>query len=101
MPRASSNSVSNCHFSYVTLVSLKSTRLSGSTSETELRNLDGANSPGLATVAGCHVTSDPLALGHSVDIVRVRDIEDNLGIGPGCSTKNISRPTAERLSKQY
>lgn len=50
--------------------------------ERELRNVNGGNSPGLATIAGGHVASDTATLGEGVDVVRVSHIEDNLGVGP-------------------
>ena len=51
--------------------------------ERELRNVNGGDSPGLTTVAGGHVTSHAVTLGQCVDVVRVSDIEDDLGIDPG------------------
>ena len=50
--------------------------------ERELRNVNGGNSPGLATIAGGHVASDAATLGKGVNVVGVSNIEDNLGVGP-------------------
>ena len=49
-----------------------------------LRNAKGANSPGLAAIAGGHVSSsDSLTLAQSVDIIGIGNIKNDLGVGPG------------------
>lgn len=56
--------------------------------ERELGNVDGADSPGLAAVSGLHVSSNTVALGHSVDVLGVSNIQDDFGIDPRCE-RNI------------
>lgn len=50
--------------------------------EAKLGNVDPADSPGLATITGLHISSNPFTLGHSVDVVGVRSVEGNLGVDP-------------------
>ena len=51
--------------------------------EAELGDADGGDRPGLATVSGGHLTRHAATLGHRVDIVGVRHVEDDLGVDPG------------------
>lgn len=51
-------------------------------SERRLRNLNCSHSPSLAAIAGGHLSSDTFTLCHSVDVVRVGGIQNNLGVGP-------------------
>ena len=57
-------------------------------SEGELGDLDGGDGPGLAVVAGRHLTGDTFALGNGVDVVGVSRVEGDLGVGPRWSTMN-------------
>lgn len=54
------------------------------TAESVFRDLDGTNGPGLTTIAGRHASSDTGSLAHSVDVIRIGDIQDNLGVDPSC-----------------
>lgn len=48
----------------------------------KLRNLNSRHCPSLTPITGRHVSGDPLALGHGVDVVRVSAIQDDLGVCP-------------------
>jgi hypothetical protein len=54
------------------------------TAESVFRDLDGTNGPGLTTIVGRHASSDTGSLAHSVDVIRIGDIQDNLGVDPSC-----------------
>lgn len=44
--------------------------------------MDRSHSPGLAIITGRHVPSDTVTLCHSVDVVGVSSIQNNLGVSP-------------------
>lgn len=48
------------------------------------RDGDCLDSPSLAVVAGDEITSNALALAESIDVVGIRNIEDDLSVDPGC-----------------
>jgi len=48
------------------------------------RNGNGLDSPSLAVVAGDEITSDALPLAKGIDVVGVRNIEDDFSVDPGC-----------------
>ena len=50
--------------------------------ESELRNTNGTHCPSQSAIVGHHVTSNSLALGKSVNIVRVRRIQGNASVDP-------------------
>lgn len=47
-----------------------------------LGNMNGSHSPGFAIITGRHVSSDTFTLCHSVDIIGVSSVQDNLGVSP-------------------
>jgi hypothetical protein len=57
--------------------------LPASLSECKLGNVNRANSPGLAAIGSRHLAGDALALPVGVSVVRVRLVQDNLGVDPG------------------
>lgn len=54
------------------------------------RDGDGLDSPSLAVVAGDEITSNALTLSESIDVVGVRNIEDDFSVDPGCLNPCIS-----------
>jgi hypothetical protein len=51
--------------------------------ESKLRDVNRANSPGLATIGSGHLAGDALALVVGVFVVGIRAVQDNLGVDPG------------------
>lgn len=68
------------------------------TAESVFRDLDGTNGPGLTTIVGRHASSDTGSLAHSVDVIRIGDIQDNLGVDPSCRREWINSVGDERGS---